>query len=121
MAATPSKKLGRFDLMEVRSLFRSLFQEEWEQIYPTWQEAISKGSLEWSFNASDFRDTATELDELLTYPDAVIGKWLPKICTGLPHGSPDPALSTREFITQVQALITDMAKDWEANGKPRRL
>ena len=49
MSKSSTGKLDRYDLLAARSLFRSLFQEEWGQRYPTWQEAVSKGSLEWSF------------------------------------------------------------------------
>lgn len=120
MANATAKRLSRFDLMAARSLFCSLFQEGWDQRYITWQEAITMGSLEWSSTASKLREIATELDELLTYSDSTIAKWLPKICSGLPNGSPEPALSTHEFIVQVRNLVTDMAAEWEKNGKPGR-
>ena len=113
------KTLSRYDLMAVRSLFRSLFMEEWQLHHSSWQEAITNGALEWSFTSERLREIAAELGELLTYPNSAIAKWLPEICSGLPHGSPDPELTVRDFIVQVRGLVSHMADEWERNGKPK--
>src|ERR1700704_2848298 len=96
-------QLKPLDFPEARSLFRSLFMEGWREQYPTWQEAISAGSLHWSFTATTFRETLPELDQLLTYPEADVATWIAKICSGLPAGSPNPSLTR-----------------WEREGKPTR-
>jgi|HubBroStandDraft_1064217.scaffolds.fasta_scaffold19967_5 hypothetical protein len=105
--------------MAARSLFRSLFMEGWDEKYATWQDAIRTGSLEWAFTADKLRAITTELDTLLTYPEPAIQAWLPKICSGLPDGSPDAHLTSTEFVAQVKDLVSHMADDWEQNGKPR--
>ena len=108
------------DLLKARSLFRSLFMEGWHDQYPTWQEAISLGSLHWSFNAESFKETVPELDQLLTYPGPQVNSWLRKVCSGLPTVSPDKSLTGLEFIRQVRDLINTSADQWEREGRPRR-
>lgn len=115
------KRLGRLDFADARSLFRSLFMEGWDITYPTWQEAITVEVLGWSFSIDDLKNIAIELDALCAYPDAAVTTWLSKACSGLPDGSPDYALTTRAFLVQVRVIVSQMASEWEAHGKPGRL
>jgi len=94
--------------------------EGWDEKYSSWQDAITTGSLEWSFTADKLREIIAEFDILLGYPEPTIRTWLPKICSGLPTGSPDHQLSSTEFIVQVKELLSHMADDWERNGRPQR-
>ena len=119
MAKARSSQLSVLDLIAAPSLFRSLFMEGWEKNYATWQATITKGSLEWVFTSAKLHKIVSELDILLNYPESVIRAWLPKICSGLPTGSPNPELTSTEFVTQVKDLVSHMAADWEQHGKPR--
>ena len=114
------KKLEKFAPPQARSLFRSLFMDGWKEKYSTWQEAISQGSLKWAFTADKFEESANELGELLTYPEPFVNKWLTDVCSGLPDGSPDPTLNAKEFVTEVQTFVRQVAGEWVANGKPRK-
>lgn len=114
------KQLSRLDFSDARSLFRSLFMEGWDTTYPTWQDAITIGALDWAFTADGLKDTAGELDALYAYPEKAVITWLSKTCSGLPNGSPDPTLTTRAFIVQVRIIVSQLASEWEKNGKPSR-
>jgi hypothetical protein len=103
-----------------RSLFRSLFMEGWDNTHPAWQEAITVGALDWAFTVDKLRSIATELDALYAYPEAAVASWIAKSCSGLPNGSPDPALTTRAFLVQLRIVVSQMAREWEEHGKPRR-
>lgn len=59
-------------------------------------------------------EIVAELDQLLTYPDAALNTWLPKICSGLPNGSPDSTLSVHDFVTQVRDLVMPAMEGKEA-------
>lgn len=112
MPNTSPPKLTYLDFPAARSLFRSLFMEGWQQQYPTWQEAIIDSSQEWSFTADSFREIVVELDALLaSYSAEAIAGWLPKICSGLPEGSPDPKLTAAEFVGAVRDLVSTAVAD----------
>lgn len=120
MDTSHHKKIKRFEFLAARSVFRSLFMEGWQEAYLTWQEAITVGSLDWAFTPEKFRDAAADIDQLLSYPEPVVKSWLICSCSGLPKGSPDPAVTNVEFLGLVRDLISHLAADWEAQGKPRR-
>lgn len=113
--STPKVKpqLKRYDFPSARRLFRSLFMEGWADDYSTWQDAIRLGFHSWGFTRETCQEIITELDELLTYPDATLRSWIPKICNGLPQGSPDPTLTCHEFIAQTRDLVLPSMDDKE--------
>lgn len=120
MSTVQPPKLDRNSFPEAGSLFRSLFMEDWQAHYLTWEEAISLGSLGWSFTAEKFREIASQLDDLGAYSEAAVQRWITQVCSGLPLGSPTPYLSSLEFVRQTQILVSRLAEEWEKNGKSRR-
>lgn len=109
-----SQKLTPRTFPAARSLFRSLFMAGWDETYPTWQEAMRLGFRDWAFTRDKCETIIANLDILLAYPEDALRAWLPKICSGLPDGSPDPNLSTHEFISQVRDLVMPSMDEKEA-------
>lgn len=108
MSTTPPSELDRFTFDAARSLFRSLFMDDWQTRYPTWEAAISIGSLEWSFTAEKFRTIASELDQLAMFPEADVRRWISQACSGLPAGSPIPDFTSLVFVRRVQFLVSQL-------------
>jgi hypothetical protein len=79
------------------------------EAYPSWQEAIIEGREKWSFTPESFAAIGKELDALLAYSNEALTTWIPKVCSGLPHGSPESKLATKEFIAEVRGIVTQLA------------
>jgi hypothetical protein len=120
MADPAPVRFKRSDFIAARSFFRSLFMEGWRERYPTWQDAILSGLPEWSFTAESLTATVAELSQIATYPESEVASWVAKVCSGLPAGSPEPDLTSRDFVRHIRSLLTGYIHGLESSGQSRQ-
>jgi hypothetical protein len=88
---------------------------DWQEEHSTWKAAIHNQLGSWSFTKQNLTEAADQLDQVLAYPEEEVAHWLSTVCSGLPQGSPDPDLTSIEFVRSVQQEIRRIVASWPNN------